>query len=501
MPIQIPIAEWQPDQPDLYGGAGEMKNVLPALQSARPLPAFSAYSTTPLTARAQGAFYCQDETTAHNGVQVAGDATKLYLLTGTAWADASRLAGGAYSTGADDRWDFDQFGSIVIAVNGTDAPQKLDVSSSPGANFAALGGSPPTGAKYIGIFGDFVVLAHTPTGSRLVTWSAINNGEDYVTSATTQSDSQEIPDGGNITGLFGYEYGGLVFQKEAIRRMDYEGSPVIFRFKRIAEGIGATIEGSVAGFGDRAFFVHRSGFFMVVGATQIVPIGAEKVDRYFWSDPTDGVDQTYLTRISSAVDPVNKVYGILYSATGSSGVMNRLLLFHWDTGKWSRAEPADMEFIYSGTSQTGLTLDDLDPFGTVDTLPFPLDSPVWAGTATPLFGGFNTSHNLGYFNGTAMEATVDTLEAQIFPGKRALVTQARPIVEGTSAAPTVAIGGRNRTEDAVSWSAAAAMNSVGYCPLRANGRLQRARIVVPAGSTWSHLQGIDGLRAKMVGER
>lgn len=501
MPIQVPVNEFTPDQPALYGGAGEAKNVLPGINSYRPLQSFQPFSLTPLSARAQGAFYCRDESTAHLAVQVAGDATKLYLLTGTAWVDASRLVGGAYATVANDFWDFDQFGSLIIAVNGTDVPQKLDISASPGSNFAALTGTPPTGPKYIAIMGDFVVMANMPGDSRLVQWSAINDGEDYVASATTQSDAQEIPDGGSIAGLFGYEYGGLIFQERAIRRMDYEGSPVIFRFKRIADGIGATIPGSIAGFGDRSFFWHRSGAFMVAAATQIVPIGAAKVDDWFWNDPVNGVDQSYLANISSAVDPVNKVWGVLYSAIGSSGVLNRLILFHWDTGKWSRAEPGTMEMIYSGTAHTGLTLEDLDIYGTIEAVPFPFDSPVWTGVPAPLFAAFDTSHNLGYFNGANLEATVDTLEAQIFPGKRALITRARPIVQGGSGLTTLAIGKRNQTQDAVAWDAAAAMNSIGYVPLRNNGRLQRARIVEPAGSTWTHLQGVDDLMAHPVGQR
>src|SRR5262249_40700806 len=124
----IPVAEYLPDQPAFMGGAGEALNVLPAVRSYRPFPSFSAYSTTPLSARAQGAFY----TRASDGTakQFAGDATRLYQLSGAAWADASRLSGGAYACAADDVWDFVQFGGLAIAVNGTDAPQKFVLDSA-----------------------------------------------------------------------------------------------------------------------------------------------------------------------------------------------------------------------------------------------------------------------------------------------------------------------------------------------------------------------------------
>ena len=333
-------------------------------------------------------------------------------------------------------------------------------------------------------------------------WSAINNAEDYVASATTQSDSQTIPDGGDITGLIGYEYGGLVFQERAIRRMDYVGSPIVFSFKKIATDIGATIAGSVAGFGDRAFFVHRSGFFMVAGASAIVPIGAEKVDQTFWGSGTEAIDPFYLTRVSAAVDPVNKVYGILYCGlgTGHGGTPNRMLLFHWDTGRWSHAQPGSLELLWSGTAQSGTTLDGLDAYGTLDSLPFSLDSVVWTGVPQPLFAAFDGSHNLGFFSGSSMAATVETSEQAPFPGRRAIVTRVRPMVDG-AATPSVAIGWRNRLQDAVSYGSAVACDSWGYAPQRINGRYLRGRITIPAASSWDHVLGIDDVWAVPAGSR
>jgi len=489
----MPVAEFLPDLPAFNGGAGEALNVFASSRSYRPFPALSAFSTTPLSARAQGAFY----TRASDGTarQFAGDATKLYLLSSTAWGNVSRLAGGGYAATSDDFWDFAQFGANCIAVNGTDDPQKFNVDGA--SNFAVLGGTPPTGARFIEIMGDFVVMAKFPGAKTRVRWSGINDAESWTISASTQADQQDIPDGGFITGLIGYEYGGLVFQERAIRRMDYEGSPVIFRFKKLAEGIGATLEGSVAGFGDRAFFVHRSGFFMVAGAAELVPIGAEKVDRFFWND----IDTVYLSRVTAAVDPVNKIYGISYVGAGSGSTSpNRLLVYHWDTGRWSRVQPGDHEMIYSGASQQGYTLDTLDGLsGSVDALSFSLDSPVYTGVARPLFAGFNTAHNLGYFNGANLAATVDTTEAQLVEGQRALLRSLRPMVDGGT--PSIAIGTRNRQIDAVSFAGAVAINSLGTCRGRWRGRYHRARLTIPAASSWNHLYGVDEILAVPAGTR
>ena len=54
----------------------------------------------------------------------------------------------------------------------------------------------------------------------------------------TQADFQDLPDGGNVTGLVGGEY-ALIFQETSVRRMTYEGPPIIFRIDKIANDIGA----------------------------------------------------------------------------------------------------------------------------------------------------------------------------------------------------------------------------------------------------------------------
>lgn len=674
----LEFAEYLPDQPVFQGGAAEMLNVFASERGVRPFPALSTV-TNALTARCQGAAYFRDSS--GNAKTFAGDATKLYLLSSTTFSDASRTVGGVYATSADDQWDFAQFGTLAIAVNGTDAPQKFTIDSS--SNWAALGGSPTTGARFVEVMGDFVVLARFPNAKQDVAWSGINDAESWAASATTQADSQTIPDGGEITGLVGYEYGGLVFQERAIRRMDYEGSPVIFRFKKIATDIGATIPGSVAGFGDRAFFVHRSGFFMVAGGSQIIPIGAGKVDRFFWSD----IDTFYMTRTSAAVDPVNKLYAILYCGDDSGGTPNRLLLFHWDTGKWSRATPGSTEFIWSATAQSGFTLDSLDNYSTginlltytstfdnaawsasaasvtggqtdpnsglsaykitesattalhyirqtvtkaaaatiytlsvyakansrhnlaleinngafssgagcafdvtsptawvpytygtgftcsaatitsvgsswyrcsvvvttdtdttagctiymsdatfnvtyagdgtsnlyiygsqleaggsisdyapvpmtLDALPFPLDSAVWSGVPQPLFGGFDSSHKLGYFNGDNLAVTVDTQEGELSPGRLTLVRAVRSMVEtSTSCSPYLTLGVRNRLNDAVTYGTATAQDADGKHPFRSNARYQRARLTLAAGQDWHHALGVDVIDARATGRR
>ncbi|HVR67420.1 MAG TPA: hypothetical protein VMT98_12310, partial [Verrucomicrobiae bacterium] len=58
------------------------------------------------------------------------------------------------------------------------------------------------------------------------------------------------------------------------------------------------------GYANWIFNRDNPGFYALAGAQQLRGIGQNKVDRFFWND----VNQSHLHRISSAVDPVNKLY-------------------------------------------------------------------------------------------------------------------------------------------------------------------------------------------------
>ncbi len=68
---------------------------------------------------------------------------------------------------------------------------------------------------------------------------------DIPPGAASQSDYQDIQDGGDITGISGGEF-GIVFLEKAIVRMSYIGSPLFFQFDTISRNIGCIEGGSIA---------------------------------------------------------------------------------------------------------------------------------------------------------------------------------------------------------------------------------------------------------------
>jgi hypothetical protein len=484
MPV-IPFAEWRPDMPDLSQWAREALNVIPAEESYRPLNALSSV-TNALTARAQGAAWFRG--TAGTVKMFAGDASKLYLLSGTTWSDVSRTAGGAYAPGADGQWRFTQFGTLAIAVNGVDAPQKFDLAA--GINWTALAGSPPVGT-YICTVKNFVLMGKIGSTPQRVQYSGIDNAEIWGAVTANQAGFQDLPDGGNVTGLVGGEL-AVIFQEAAVRRMTYEGAPVVFRIDKIANDLGCSVPGSVAGLLDLAFFVHKSGFYMVQGGQAITPIGRGKVDRTFWAE----FDETNQFRCSSAIDPVRGLYIFAYPANGNGGVPNRLLIYNWATQRWTHAQ-VTCELVFGGVSQQGYTVEQLDPFGTVETLPYSTDSSFWTGTVSLLLFAFDTSHKSGSFSGPTLAATVETGEFNPGNGRRTVIRGCRPLIDGGS--PQLQLGTRETQQVAVAYGPAVGLTPAGLAPVLQSGRYFRARATMPAASTWSNMQGIDDLDARPAG--
>jgi hypothetical protein len=488
----VPFAPWLPDIAAFQTEASrEALNCIPSASGFRPFPALSTV-TAALTARCQGAASFRNLSgTIFN---FAGDATKLYKMAtgGLTWDDVSRSSGGAYTTGADARWTFSQYGNFVIAANGTDAPQVFEMGVD--TLFSALGGTPPT-AYYTGTIREFGILARTATGNNRIRWSAIGDVEDWVASATTLSDFQDFPEGGTIMGFVGGEY-GVVFQERAIQRMSFEGPPTAFRFDKLTNLLGCRSEGSIAAFENFIFFLGDDGFYMIRGGSEIIPIGSEKVDR--WTETN--LDAAQLARVTSAIDPINKLYLIGFPTVGAANP-DVILIYHWPTGQWSRAA-VEHDWLYASMTQSGYTIDDMGLVAaTIDELPYPTDSRFWSGSGRLLLSGFDTAKKQGFFSGGNLEAKIETGDNQLSPGGRSLVRGLRPMIEGTSGTPILEVGYRNHLDEAVAYAAPKTANSYGFCNARVNARYHRARITIPANSAWEFARGVDDIKFSTMGRR
>ena len=479
--MKLPFGPWLPDLPALGSeGMSDAKNVTPAKEGYRPFRTINPYSSA-LTARCQGAWATKDNSgTVH---AYAGDATKLYLLSSATWDDASRLAGGAYAAPSDGQWRFVKYGTLGIAVNGADAPQKITLAS--GANFAALSGSPPTG-KFVTVIREFLVIANITSAQNRVQWSASNNAESWTT-GTNEANQQDIPDGGPILQVIGGEV-GYVFQAQQITRMIRVPAPVTFQFDTVEQSRGLLTPYAFAVLGGGVFFIATDGFYYFNGQ-ESVPIGADQVDKTFLSEVNTG----FYDRISVAVDPVNQYVVVAYP-TGGGGLNNKLLFWHWPTKRWSYAVQ-DTEVIYNHYS-LGTGLDSIT--GTLEGQTISFDSSAYQGGNLSV-GAFDSTHKLSFFDGQTLEAVMVTGEGQLNPRGRMQVQEVTPLIDTDDA--TVSMGVRETQSGTVTYGSASSQRTTGICPVRSTGRFHRAKVTVPAGSTWTYAQGVDVVKAANAGMR
>jgi hypothetical protein len=477
----VAFPEWAPDQADLGDISVAVQNVRPrTANSYGPMLSLTEYGGALNSAcKGVGSFEGADGTV----VVFAGTLTKLYLWDGTGWDDVTRMSG-AYTLADENRWVFAQFGDYIYAVNGIDAPQVWQIGIS--SLFADASGSPPT-SKYVATVRDFFFHANTSTDAREVVWSAQFDSNAYVV-GTDQSDTQTFQEGGRITGIVGGQY-VIVFQQHKITLGTYIGPELIFQFDEVSQERGCLVPGSIATYQQTTIFLDHDGFYRIDGGQQITPIGDQKVDEEIW----DNIDEDNFNAVWAVIDPRRKLYIIAWPT--STGNADTVWTYHIPTGRWAPSSYA-VECLFFMLPELSIDLDtdidvadqDLDGSG----LPS-LDSEIFLASQLKKLGAFTPNHKLAFFDGAALEATLDTAEAQLGGGFRQVeVDRAIILVHGTTVTPQAKLGYRNLQGETVTFSSAVTANSQGEVYFREPpSRFQRLRGIIPAGSTWSHALGAD----------
>jgi hypothetical protein len=461
---RISFGEWTPDQPGIAGALQEASNVVPQGVGYGPYPALVDYSQA-ASEDLTGVF------TGDSGAVsalFAGGATKLFRMNATTYAMADVSASGGYSAGS--RWRFCQFGNNVIATNGNNNPQSFVLGSS--SAFADLGGSPPV-AEFVTVVRDFVVLGKVSNYPNRVQWSDINNETNWTSSTSSQADIQDIPDGGEVRGITGGEF-GLILMDKSIVRMSYIGAPLFFQFDTISRNRGCFEPGSVVSYGTQTYFLSDDGFYVSNGQS-VQAIGAEKIDRWFFDN---AAPDTFGT-MTAGIDPLRNI--VVWAFDNVAGGRS-LLIFNWQLNRWSHGT-TDAEYFGSAASGT-VTLESLDTVSSsIDALGTSLDSRQWVGGKITF--GATRGAKVATFTGDQTDASLVT--GDFGDGKQSVVTLARPQVDGGSA--SVQISSRLNLATAPFFGTAATADSDNRVPLRSFGRYHRLK-VVPTGD-WTNAVAID----------
>jgi hypothetical protein len=527
MPTQrIQFKEWLPDQPSILDSVSEANNVIPLAIGYGPFKSAVNYSG----AASEDLNNCFAAKLDNDVFIFAGGATKLFKVDNTDLSLVDESKAGGYT--GTNRWQFLQFGNLALASNGSEKIQSFDVNSS--TAFADASSDAPI-AKYITAVRDFVVGANIGAGTNpnKVQWSGINDASVWTTTATSQSDYQLLPDGGDITGIVGGEF-GIVFLEKAIVRMSYIGSPLIFQFDTISRNVGCIEGNSIAQYSGTAYFLSDDGFYATNGQT-LNGIGSEKVDRYFFNNANIGD----IDSISAAVDPERNL--VIWNYGNVSGGRS-LLIYNFETQKWCEAD-TDVDYL-STLATSGTTLDGLDSAynitagafvatkqytirtvgntdftligavantvgvlftatgagsgtgvaidmaasaaaaRTIDTLVTTLDDRLYKGGKF-LFGGVRDTRIIT-FTGTYAAGSIITNDLEY--GYNSVVTLVRPSVDNGSA--SVSVASRRMLDDTITYGSTVTASQEDRCSVRSSGRYHRVSLT-PTGSNWSSAIGMD----------
>jgi hypothetical protein len=262
----------------------------------------------------------------------------------------------------------------------------------------------------------------------------------------------------------------------SIHRMSYVGSPLVFQFDNISRNLGCYEANSIIQYGGTSFFLGDDGFYACDGQN-VVPIGSEKVNRFFF----DNVDEATLYLMSAAVDPIKKLIIWAY-ASNSSSTPDSLLIYNYQTQKWTSGTTT-VDRIAS-TSTPAVTLEGMDVYGNLDTILTTFDSRLWLGGRLQLAGVDGAK--IVTFSGANATAYLETGDIEV-PGSTSSITMVKPIVDDGSG--SVALLSRRLLTESTVFSSQTAANSENRVSVRGIGRYHRLQLT-PTGS-WTSAVGMD----------
>lgn len=380
-----PLAGFVPDvDPATQGVIVDATNVIPHPAGMRGAPTAVAVSGVPALADT-----CRNSAVATllGGTRriFAGTSAKLYELSGGSWTDVSR--GASYSLGADDRWDFVQYGDATLTCNKSTVIQRSNGSGA----FADIATAPK--AAIIEAAAGFVLAFNTNEGTYGDSpdrwWcSGLNDDTLWTPSLATQSTTGRLVSSpGQIAAAKAFGDQVVVYKDRAIYLGRYVGTPAVWQFDQVPGDIGCVGTDAVTDIGPAQIFVGRADIYYFDG-TRPVSIADGVIRQWFYNNAS----QNYLYKTTLVHDKQNNIVWFYYvSQSSTSGVLDSALAYHLGRKQWGVATQsieAAMNYV-----SAGYTFDTM-PGSTFDTVPdVSYDSQYWlaGGRITTVF---NTSHQM-----------------------------------------------------------------------------------------------------------
>lgn len=481
----IPTGLYRPDLAATNPGvSGLHLNVLmtkDALGVAyNPHPSLAALATAvALPSAPRG--YATVVTRSGNYQVYVGTASALYRMA----ADGTHTEiGTGYAVPAGDNWSMTQFGDYVYFSNAFDGLLRYNIES--GGAVTAVTGAPK--ARFIFPLFNTLAALDCDGNNRLQKTSKIN--DPTVWSGDASNTYQEYVDGEELIAGGQLSSGlAVVLQRNAIQVLRRTRDRSIFTADPLEAQVGAQGAAGVVIARGWAYFVDTDGPQRTNGMV-IEAIGRDKVANTFITS----LAADALGTVGCAYDPSTHRLLYRYQTVGvdSTTVFQDALSYDITLGEWTPVELATAMLMT--ISSPGYSLDELDPFGSMETLPYSLDDRVWNG-GEPRLAAIDGDLKLGFISGPSLAATIECGPQVAQRSMR--ITGIRPDTDATTA--TVQLGVKQAVNGSLTWGTAVSMDEEGFAPVDETGRVYAFRLNVPAGATWTYMRGFDGLEGNPEG--
>jgi hypothetical protein len=380
----IPLIGYAPDlDPTTPGVITECSQLVPFEGGMKGAPSLVSVGAAALAAACRGSAATSD--LSGNRRLLAGTSTKLYELSGTTYSDVSR--GANYSLGTDDRYSFAQFANATLAATPTAVLQR----STSGA-FADVSGSPQ--AKIIVTSSNFAVAFNTNATADTWKCSAFLDETDWTLSVATQCVTGRLVEGsGPITAAARFGADIVAYKANTLFVGRYVGAPAVWQWTGIGTDVGCVGQEAVVDTGLGHVFVGRDNVYLFDG-TVPRPLATGLIRRWLFAD----MSAVYQFKTICLWDRSNHLVWIYYASAGSTGDIDRAVVYHVLKQQWGVANNT-IEAAVNYTSPTVTYTAGSPIVTTYDSGPaIPFDSLYWlSGSTAPAV--FSSSHVLSTLSG------------------------------------------------------------------------------------------------------
>lgn len=357
------------------------------------------------------------------------------------------------------------YGSYLLNSDTTDGFKAYNVESPAGNN--AVSGAPAARAL---ASCQNVVFAFDCNGNNRRMQSCRQG--DFTAWTGGGADGKTFEDGGALIGGRDLQNGAMIItQESAIRLVQFGVGPTLYGISKIADQRGCVADRTLVTFDGSAYWWDTDGPWQFTMGSKPIPIGAEKVNRWFDAN----IGPSNYQYLQGTVDPARSL--VIWRVDATYAVA-----YNWMIKEWSV-----LPMLTSALTRLATPAVAIDSVSdTINSVELAINARFWQGGVTGL-GALDASYKFATFSGTPMAALLQSAKVSADSGP--LIKWVKPVSDASNS--TLAVGTGASLHGGVTFASGVAKGSHGWTQQRARARVLAFRESIPAGADWTYANGVE----------